>query len=50
MTERDYIDDFLDMMVAERGVSVNTVAAYRRDLEQLEELRMQFKTEAKIGL
>ncbi|MBQ9731991.1 MAG: site-specific tyrosine recombinase XerD [Alphaproteobacteria bacterium] len=37
MTERDYIVDFLDMMVAERGVSVNTVAAYRRDLEQLEE-------------
>jgi integrase/recombinase XerD len=32
---RNYIDDFLDMMVAERGVSVNTLDAYRRDLEQL---------------
>ena len=29
------IDLFLDMMVAERGVSSNTVSAYRRDLEAL---------------
>lgn len=26
------LDDFLDMMAAERGASVNTLAAYRRDL------------------
>ena len=35
-TVPNYIDNFLDMMVAERGVSVNTIDAYRRDLEQLE--------------
>lgn len=29
-----YITDFLNMMVAEKGVSENTVIAYRRDLKQ----------------
>lgn len=28
-----YIDPFLEMLVAERGASINTVDAYRRDLE-----------------
>ncbi len=32
------VDAFLDMMAAERGASVNTLAAYRRDLEGAEEL------------
>lgn len=31
--DRDYIDRFLEMMTAERGVAINTVLAYRRDLE-----------------
>lgn len=30
----DWIEDFLDMMAAEVGASANTLAAYRRDLEQ----------------
>ena len=29
---------FLDMLAAERGAAVNTLAAYRRDLEGAEEL------------
>ncbi len=32
------IDRFLEMMAAERGASANTVAAYRRDLEQASEI------------
>ncbi|PXW68479.1 integrase/recombinase XerD [Blastomonas natatoria] len=32
------IDRFLEMMAAERGASVNTLAAYRRDLEQASEI------------
>lgn len=32
------VDAFLDMMAAERGASINTLAAYRRDLEGAEEL------------
>ncbi len=32
------IDDFLAMLVAERGAAANTVDAYRRDLEQAEGL------------
>lgn len=32
------IDDFLDMLAAERGAAANTLAAYRRDLEGAEEL------------
>lgn len=28
------IESFIEMLIAERGASVNTVAAYRRDLEQ----------------
>ena len=31
------IDDFLAMLAAERGAAANTLAAYRRDLEQAEE-------------
>ncbi len=31
------IDTFLDMMSAERGASINTLAAYRRDLEDFAE-------------
>ncbi|GGD94772.1 tyrosine recombinase XerD [Tsuneonella deserti] len=31
------IDDFLAMLAAERGAAVNTLAAYRRDLEQAEQ-------------
>ena len=30
----NYIEDFLDMMSAEVGASVNTILSYRRDLEQ----------------
>ncbi|MGB2151934.1 MAG: site-specific integrase, partial [Parvibaculales bacterium] len=29
------LDLFLDMMVAERGASANTLAAYRRDLQKV---------------
>ncbi len=32
--DRALIDRFLDMMTSERGAAANTVAAYRRDLEQ----------------
>ncbi|MBE6444838.1 MAG: site-specific tyrosine recombinase XerD [Alphaproteobacteria bacterium] len=32
----DYINDFLDMMVAELGASPNTIASYRLDLEQFD--------------
>jgi len=31
------VQDFLDMLAAERGAAVNTLAAYRRDLEGAEE-------------
>lgn len=34
----DYIEEFLDMMSAEVGASVNTIAAYRRDLQQFVEI------------
>lgn len=34
MSDRAQIDRFLEMMAAERGASRNTLAAYRRDLEQ----------------
>ncbi len=34
MTDAAAIDRFLEMMAAERGASRNTLAAYRRDLEQ----------------
>ncbi|HRK23607.1 MAG TPA: site-specific tyrosine recombinase XerD [Beijerinckiaceae bacterium] len=33
VSRRTAIDDFLDMMAAERGASINTLAAYRRDLD-----------------
>lgn len=33
-----FIDDFLEMMSAERGAALNTLDAYRRDLEQFWEL------------
>ena len=29
------IDSFLEMILAERGAALNTVAAYRRDLKEL---------------
>ena len=32
------IDSFLDMLAAERGAAINTLAAYRRDLEGSEEV------------
>ena len=32
MSNATLIESFLDMMSAERGASVNTIAAYRRDL------------------
>lgn len=34
----DYIEEFLDMMSAEVGASVNTIAAYRQDLQQFAEV------------
>ena len=43
----DYITDFLDMMVAEVGASVNTVMSYRYDLEQFEEICKCSFTDAK---
>lgn len=38
MSDGHLIDRFLEMMAAERGASRNTLAAYRRDLEQAAEL------------
>jgi len=38
MSDGALIDRFLEMMAAERGASRNTLAAYRRDLEQAAEL------------
>ena len=35
MSERHYLDDFLNMMQAERSASRHTLAAYRRDISQL---------------
>lgn len=43
----DYITDFLDMMVAEVGASVNTIMSYRYDLEQFEEICKCSFTDAK---
>ncbi|MDO9362755.1 MAG: tyrosine recombinase [Sphingopyxis sp.] len=37
MSDGALIDRFLEMMAAERGASRNTLAAYRRDLEQADE-------------
>ena len=37
MSDEALIDRFLEMMAAERGASRNTLAAYRRDLEQAAE-------------
>ena len=37
MSDAALIDRFLEMMAAERGASRNTLAAYRRDLEQAAE-------------
>ena len=37
MSDAALIDRFLEMMAAERGASRNTLAAYRRDLEQASE-------------
>ena len=37
MSDGALIDRFLEMMAAERGASRNTLAAYRRDLEQAAE-------------
>ena len=36
MKSRLAIESFLEMLAAERGASVNTLAAYRRDLEDAE--------------
>lgn len=33
MKDTDFLDQFLEMMSAEKGASVNTLEAYRRDLE-----------------
>ena len=33
MNDRAAIDGFLDMLAVERAAAVNTLAAYRRDLE-----------------
>ena len=38
MSDAVLIDRFLEMMAAERGAARNTLAAYRRDLEQAAEL------------
>lgn len=38
MSDGALIDRFLEMMAAERGASRNTLAAYRRDLEQAAEM------------
>ncbi len=35
MTENILVKDFLDALVAERGVSVNTVVSYEKDLRQM---------------
>ena len=37
LASRDYISDFLDMMLAEKGAAINTIDSYRRDLEQFSE-------------
>ena len=34
---REQLEDFLHYMTVERGVSNNTIAAYRNDLDQLVE-------------
>ena len=38
MSDGNLIDRFLEMMAAERGASRNTLAAYKRDLEQAAEM------------
>lgn len=38
MKDANQIESFLDMMVAEVGAAQNTIMAYRRDLEQFQEL------------
>ena len=35
MSQSAQSESFLEMMAAERGAAVNTLAAYRRDLEDL---------------
>ncbi len=32
------VEDFIDMMASEKGASLNTIDAYRRDVEQIEEV------------
>lgn len=34
-SNQNYLDDFLNMMAAENGAALNTLDAYRRDIEQL---------------
>lgn len=46
MQPSSHVEPFLDMMLAERGASANTRAAYRRDLDDAS----QFLFERKIGL
>ncbi|AKM10398.1 tyrosine recombinase [Croceicoccus naphthovorans] len=38
MTAAPDIDDFLDMLAAERGAAANTLVAYRRDLESAQDV------------
>lgn len=44
MPEERFIDLFIDSLVAERGLSSNTIAAYRQDLDKLR----RFATERKL--
>lgn len=44
------IEDFLDMLSAERGASANTLAAYRRDLEGAEEIIGDLETASREAI
>ena len=43
-----YIDSFLEMMLAERGASSNTIQAYRRDLQSYESFLLKYYPKKKI--
>lgn len=49
MSDGAAIDRFLEMMAAERGAARNTLAAYRRDLEQAAELVSGRLTDADVA-
>ena len=41
----NYIDLFLDMMVSEKGASINTINAYERDIKQFLEQKCIYNIE-----